>query len=564
MPMMPRPRFLFVFLAAATVAVWTLPVAAAKRTVCTITVNSPDERNAFRRALPDSQYEFIELVERGRADWLESACRTGVQCDMLVVSGHFNGQDFFSDQLTVDEFLPVEEMERASCSNSCPGLFSNLKEVYLFGCTTLSPDVVQGPGGEVARSLIRAGAPPWEASRRAAMLKERHGSSNRDVMRRVFKDVPAIYGFSSVAPLGMTAGPILHRYFHQAGPSGAGNGRPNRRLVNAFAAHGMTVTHGVERGDAEAEYRAEVCRFVDDRAGLAAKLRFVHEILGRDMAEVRFFLERIERVAEGLGTGSRSDPAVRAALAAIGADARARSAFLTFARDVDRADTRARMVHVARSLGWLSETGERDEMASLVRDLLAAPAIATADIGLACRLASRYALEDWGAPRQTAGGSDHAAVQACLGNVDAHAAVLAALTSGLPGDADVAEMYVQHRAFSRAELGTAITRIGNIPDASAQARAFDILARQPVTDPDHLGALLDLYPRVHGAVAQRAIAGILVRNDYRTFAAPQAVELLRTHRLPTRQGSDMVDILIRRLEGASLGEPRPTLGAARG
>ena len=35
--------------------------------------------------------------------------------------------------------LPVEEMERASCSESCPGLFSRLKEVYLFGCETLSP-----------------------------------------------------------------------------------------------------------------------------------------------------------------------------------------------------------------------------------------------------------------------------------------------------------------------------------------------------------------------------------------------------------------------------------------
>ena len=55
-------------------------------------------------------------------DWLESACRQGVRCDVLVISGHYDGgNEFFSDQLDVREFLPVNEMERVSCSNSCPG-----------------------------------------------------------------------------------------------------------------------------------------------------------------------------------------------------------------------------------------------------------------------------------------------------------------------------------------------------------------------------------------------------------------------------------------------------------
>ncbi|MEO5701633.1 MAG: hypothetical protein ABIS17_11535 [Casimicrobiaceae bacterium] len=538
-------------------------LAAAKRTVCTITVNSSDERDAFRRALPDSQYQFVELVERGRPNWLESACRKGVQCDVLVVSGHFNGKDFFSDQLAVDEYLPVEEMERASCSDSCPGLFSGLKEVYLFGCTTLSPDVIERPGGEITRSLIRTGYPPWEAARRAATLKDRHGSSNRDVMRRVFRDVPAIYGFSSVAPLGMTAGPILQRYFHQGNTADVGNGRTNRRLVNGFAAHGMTVTHGVQRGDPESAYRAEVCRFVDERADLAEKLRFVHEILGRDMAEVRFFLDRIERLVGAVSQEARRTPAVRAALASIAADAPARNAFVTFARDSDRAETRARMVQVAHALGWLSDAEERDELAALVLDLLRAPTIAIADIGLACQLATGYALQ-LNEVFRSGRGADHAAIHACLGDAEAHAAVLTALASGQPGEADAAAMYLQQRAFTADELRQAVARIGALRDPAAQARAFDVLARHPVRDPAILAALVELYPQVNGASAQRAIAGILVRNDYRTLDVPQVVELLRAHRLPSREGSDMVDILIRRLEGASLedrvGSQRSTRG----
>jgi hypothetical protein len=42
--------------------------------VCTITVNSPDEKETFRRHLPPGDYRFVELVERGRTDWLASAC----------------------------------------------------------------------------------------------------------------------------------------------------------------------------------------------------------------------------------------------------------------------------------------------------------------------------------------------------------------------------------------------------------------------------------------------------------------------------------------------------------
>ena len=41
-----------------------------KKTACTITVNSADEKEAFRRSLPKGQWEFVELVERGRHDWL--------------------------------------------------------------------------------------------------------------------------------------------------------------------------------------------------------------------------------------------------------------------------------------------------------------------------------------------------------------------------------------------------------------------------------------------------------------------------------------------------------------
>src|SRR6266478_2087370 len=229
-------------LATLLVAAWTHDVRADKKTVCTITVNSPDEKEIFRRSLPEDDFQFVELVERGRPDWLASACRKNVRCDVLLISGHFDdGTEFYSDRLDVRESLPVDVMERASCSDSCPGLFSQLKEVYLFGCNTLQAQPLRSTSAEIGRSLIRSGHSSADAERLSRVLNERHGESNRDRMRYIFKDVPVIYGFSSKAPLGRSAGPLLDRYFQTAPAGEIGNGKVSTKLVNLFAPASMTV-----------------------------------------------------------------------------------------------------------------------------------------------------------------------------------------------------------------------------------------------------------------------------------------------------------------------------------
>src|SRR5258708_26328015 len=142
------------------------PLVAAPKTGCTITVNSSDEKDAFRRRLPPGEYRFVELLEPGRSDWLRSACNRGIQCGALVVSGHFNaGDTFYSDKVSATDHLQVDELERASCSESCPGVFAHLKEVYLFGCESLNPDATRYASsyGESGRDRMRppfAPAPP--------------------------------------------------------------------------------------------------------------------------------------------------------------------------------------------------------------------------------------------------------------------------------------------------------------------------------------------------------------------------------------------------------------------
>src|SRR5438874_3634562 len=362
-----------------------------KKTVCTITVNSPDEKEIFRRSLPSDEFQFVELVERGRPDWLGSACRAGVRCDVLVISGHFDGGDeFYSDRPDVREYLPVDEMERASCSDSCSGLFSNLKEVYLFGCNTLNADPQNVASAEIGRSLLRSGHSAADTGRLVRALNERHSDSNLDRMRQIFVNVPVIYGFSSKAPLGATAGPLLDRYFQPGNGNDAanavGSGRPNPKLLGLFARSSMTVAAGLNDTEPQAEYRRDVCRFVNDQSSTARKVAFAHGVLQREMAEVRMLLGTLEKYFASLLDSERQVTAVSEALDRITHDRPTRDRYLAFARDADEPAVRTRMLKLAHTLGWLSTPDLRAELVGMMRDRIAQHAVGPADIELFCSL----------------------------------------------------------------------------------------------------------------------------------------------------------------------------------
>jgi hypothetical protein len=542
-------------LAAAVVTLFThFDVHAAKKTVCTITVNSPDEKDFLQRTLPREEFEFVELVERGRPDWLASACRKGVRCDVLLISGHFDGgTQFYSDRLHVDEYLPVDEMERVACSDSCPGLFSQLKEVYLFGCNTLNAEPVRSAGSEIERSLVRAGYAKADAAQLSRVLGARHAESNRDRMRNIFKDVPVIYGFSSKAPLGPYAASTLQRYF-QAGANGEfGSGRPSAKLLSLFAPVSMTVANGANDADPHAGFRRDVCHFADDRLPVAQKVAFVHELLRRETAEVRMFLDHIERYAASLTPADRQSPAVARALDAIARDQASRSKYLDFARDADEPAIRARMLDVARNLGWLSIAEHRAEMLRMINEHLAGKSMGSAEVDLFCSMNKDRELGNelhrLRVPAAHADKVPQAAVLACLGHNEGHARVLRALTSTDNDDVEIAQVYLRHRPITDAgELRVVTSGIARMSGSDAQVRALDALARQQLTDAASLEELTRLFALAKSVSVQRAIAGILIRADYKSIARPELVRSLVQHRLKSPDGVDLIDVLIRRLQ----------------
>ena len=533
---------------------------AGKQTVCTITINSDDEQKVFRRHLTPDKYDFVELVERGRPDWLASSCQQRVSCDILVISGHHGeggeGNVFFSEANDAREYLPIEELERVSCSGACPGLFTNLKEVYLFGCNTLNSAPQHTVSGEIARSLVREGHSPTSAAQLARTLEKRRGESSRDRMQLVFPSVPVIYGFSSVAPLGKFAASKLDRYFRSAGTSEVGSGRPSSRLLREFSANRMVATRGTSAADPLTATRRDVCMFTDDRMPDAQRVAGIHELLRRNTAEGRMMLGRIEAFNATLDEDTRRRPDVAEALRRIAQDVDARDRFLVFARTGDELDTRARMFRVAQQLGWLTEAQRRDELVRMTGELLARKDIAATDVNLVCALNEQRELDGALARLAPQAASPdapgHAAVLACMGSDEARAPVLKALVGPSDADVQIAQTYLRSRPIADpAELRNVTRDIAAMSSPEAQARALDVLARHYLSDPQSVALLKTLYAGTRSPQVQIAIAGVLIRADRKSIADPELLHTLRDRRLKSSGGDTVLDGLIERLRESS-------------
>jgi hypothetical protein len=535
--------------------VWAHDAHADRKTVCTITVNSSDEKEAFQRNLPPDKFQFVELVERGRPDWLASACQQGIRCDVLVISGHYDGRDeFYSDREGAVEFLPVEEMERAACSHSCSGLFAQLKEVYLFGCNTLNPEALKRASAEIERSLVHSGYSRADAGLLSRALSARHGESSRDRMRLIFRDVPVVYGFSAKAPLGPVAASMLSGYFRSGGGSETGSGHASPRLLGHFASTSLTVASGLNDSDALAAFRRDVCEFSDAGLSPAQKLGFVHRLMGRDMAEVRLFLDRIEKYVASVSDTERQTPEVTQAVAAIAGDRDARIRYLEFARDADQPAVRARMIKLASQLGWLSEEDERTEFVRLINDMLAKNTVSPADVDLVCLLGEdgglNQEIDRLRASPARASTVAHEAILACLGSTEARTQALLALTSPDEQEAQIVQVYLRRRPITNVdEIRDITANVAHMNDPAAQVRALDTLAGQRLSDPESLEQLAQLFLVARSVDVQAAIAGILIRADYQAIATLHLAQEFRESSLSAPGRSGPVDILLRHLPG---------------
>ena len=239
-------------------------------------------------------------------------------------------------------------------------------------------------------------------------------------------------------------------------------------------------------------------------------------------------------------------------MAKLAGDQATRQRFMESARDADDSTVRMRMVALARNIGWLTPEQEQAELVRTIADQIARDRVGRDELEIACAGAPRErkdpALEAMAAGALKLGKVAPAAAMACLGNTEAHARVVNALTSSRAEDIDMARTYLKHRPLAAADLRSIAAGIARMPATDAQVQALETLSQQRLADPDSLREIARLFPITKSVQVQRAIAKVLIRSDYRVLGAPQLAQSLKQNRIKSPDGDDVIDALIRVLQ----------------
>jgi hypothetical protein len=362
---------------------------AAPLRVCTFSFHGPEEVAVFESRLPARDFEFLELSPpsvlgtpaafaaddpQGAAaedrGWLQGLCRSDVACDVAVFSAEFAGK-FFG---RYGRSLSLQEMEEASCQARCDGIFHAPREVFLLACNTLATkdEDLRSPEAYL-RVLLDHGFDHATAERVVAMRYGPLGPTFREALRRVFKGVPSVYGFSSVAPTGRYTGPMLERYFRTVGDYRSHleqvrrGHRPNRALAAAFAGTSFVETSGLTSSEPAAADRDLICALYDERQPVVRRLQIVKQLMDRTdlltfVPSVQAFVDR--HAHEELNSEERQ------LFESIRGNAAARERILALVYKLDVSALKLELGHFAVHMGWLEPGQFRTLAVEAARQLL--------------------------------------------------------------------------------------------------------------------------------------------------------------------------------------------------
>lgn len=216
--------------------------ARAQPTICSMTFNSDNEIRSFQKKMKPLGYKFHELVPQNKdPNWLETACKSGIKCDVLVMSGHFGGL-FFGEKTS--PILKLTDIERAACLGTCQGILGAPKEVFLMGCNTLaSKKADKRTPMEYLRVLVSDGFPREEAEKVVTARYSQEGFSIAQRMSVAFPSAQRLHGFDGTGPLGAVAAPRIDKYLASVGNyekflAGSGPAKSNS-MSEAFSGYSI-------------------------------------------------------------------------------------------------------------------------------------------------------------------------------------------------------------------------------------------------------------------------------------------------------------------------------------
>ncbi len=367
--------------------------------VCAFSFNSPDEVQVFQSRLPETAFEVVDLSphlplppgEAAEGGWLGSACQKAAQCDIVVFSAEFGGRFFGAYGMSVG----LQEMEELSCQKRCQGLFHHPREVFLLACNTLATkDEDRRTPEEYLQVLLEHGFDRASAERVVALRYGPLGPSFREAIRRVFMDVPRIYGFASVAPKGEPTATLLERSFRAKGDYArylddtGWEAKPNREILAAFKGTDLVQSAGLSPGEPAAADRTAICGLYDESRSVTQRLRTILRLLDRD--DFMVFLPTIQ-VFVARHPAARMEGEERRLFAQIQEHRAARDQVVRLVRELSVSALKMELAHLALNLEWMKPEEFRSLAVSGARQLLGQP-LTSEVVDIECEIAKHNFL----------------------------------------------------------------------------------------------------------------------------------------------------------------------------
>ncbi len=201
-----------------------------KFTVCTASINSTLEREVFKSRLSSGKnqgaFQFVELTELGTpagqtrgvvANWFDRACKSGVKCDILMISAHYSSLGYFSDKENENPLrypLSTAATTKHACEKTCEGILANPAQTFLMVCNALASKKADHRTKPVYIEVLKKdGARRSRAERAAEDRYGELGPTNHEQTRFTFAGVNRIVGFKSTSALAETSSEYLEKYF---------------------------------------------------------------------------------------------------------------------------------------------------------------------------------------------------------------------------------------------------------------------------------------------------------------------------------------------------------------
>ena len=290
---------------------------------CSITLNSSDEIDFFKRNLPGEDFKFTELTSEGDnfdQDWMKNACQRQKQgCDVLLISGHFAGEVFFGVNGKSGRRVFTHHLLDKVCKNSCNHILKKPKLVFLFGGHTLS-DKTEATSRE-KRALAKAVSKEIGAGAHQRLAEARYGVYGKaylEQMKKSFGKHSTILGFDGRGIRGSKTKSKLKKFLRKikdlkasiennnSGPFSGGVTTEtvesispviSESFVRSFGSVGGTSCDNSANGNPELSYsnlNSTICLITDESKGyIYNKLEIIGSVL-RSSEQANLVLPWIE------------------------------------------------------------------------------------------------------------------------------------------------------------------------------------------------------------------------------------------------------------------------------